>query len=106
MARKINIGAPADGKSPFSRIISEISATYIPANYIERLIVTYKDGSVIEMTGDEIDFPVPINQKIDSKRLHSHYRNVQEVKVFLKMQKLEHDINAIIIDKLGKYFQK
>lgn len=105
MTKKINIGEPQGTPAPFARLIGEIYATRVPSRYIEKIVITYLNGTQVEMSGGEIAFPVPLNKTFDSNSTHEKYKNVKEIKVFLKLEKLEHDINVIIMDKLGKYFQ-
>lgn len=105
MTKRINIGEPQGPPAPFARLIGEIYATKVPSRYIERIVITYLDGTHIEMSGDEIVLPVPLNKNFNPNSVHEKYKNVKEIKVFLKLEKLENDINTIIMNKLGKYFQ-
>lgn len=106
MTKKINIGEPNGEPTSFAKIVSEIKATRIPSSYIDKIVLTYLDGSVVVLSGDEITHPIPLDQPENLEKVHKRYKNVQEVKVFVKLEKLEHDINTMIMDKLGKYFQQ
>lgn len=103
MTKKINIGNSQNLSPVFSRIISEINATEIPVKYIEKIAVTFSDGGRIELTGDEITHPVPINKRSTWENMQKNFSKVQEVKVFIKLQQLEEDINKIIAHRLRKY---
>lgn len=104
MAKRINIERSESISPVFNRIISEINATEIPTAYIEKITVTFVDGNVVELTGDEITHPVPINRKSNWNELQRKFKAVQEVKVFVKTAQLEREINAQIMKRLGKYF--
>lgn len=90
--------------SIFDRIIHEVDASKIPSRYIEKIVVYYKDGSVIELSGQEIDNPMPVNMNISEEDLQGPYRLMKEVKVFIDTARLEKDINAIIDDMFVKFF--
>lgn len=79
--------------SGFDRIVNEIDANEIPADYIERIVVYYKNGTVIELSGEEISHPVPVNQQGTWDDVEEYFNQMREVKIFVNTGKLEKDIN-------------
>lgn len=88
----------------FDRIIKEIDALEIPTEYIESAIVQYHDGSIVELTGDELSH----HQSIDkSVIIHSadppSLRKIRDIRIFVSLDRLEEDIDELVEEILGKY---
>lgn len=77
----------------FNRLVNEVEAYEIPPKYIEKITVYYANGSVIDLLGDEISKPVPVNHDGSWEALNKIYKNIEEVTVFINTPKLEIDIN-------------
>jgi len=82
--------------SVFDRIVKEIDAKEIPAKYIEQIIVQYYDGSIVEMSGTEITYPIPINR-------NTQHDKMEDIKVFISTDRLEEDVNEMVEQYLGTY---
>lgn len=89
--------------SVFDRIVKEIDAKEIPAKYIEQIIVQYYDGSVVEMSGTEITYPIPINRNTQHDKMEEMFRKMKDIKVFISTDRLEEDVNAMVEQYLGAY---
>lgn len=89
--------------SVFDRIVKEVIAKEIPAKYIEQILVQYYDGNVIELKGDEITHPIPLNRKISFETMEESFRHMRDVKVFINTDKLEKDINEAVEKILGEF---
>ena len=89
--------------SVFDRIVKEIDAKEIPAKYIESILVQYYDGNVIELHGDEITCPIPLNKNASWQAMEDSFKKMRDVKIFVNTAKLEIDINVLVEDFLGKY---
>jgi len=89
--------------SVFDRIVKEIDAKEIPARYIEQILVQYYDGNVIELSGDEITHPIPMNRNVHWELMKESFKKMRDVKVFISTDKLELDVNIMVEDILGKY---
>ena len=103
-SKKINIGKSDSGSPEFAKIMSEITATEIPSKYIERICITYMDGGTIELSGDEVTHPVPVEQRPNWNKARMAGKSIRELKVFIKTEQLEKDINDELMKRLGKYF--
>jgi len=87
--------------SVFDRIVKEIHPDEIPVDYIQQIVVKYHDGTSIELSGDEISFPVPVNKQANWDDMDESFKSMREVKVFVNTLKLETDINVLVEQYLG-----
>lgn len=89
--------------SVFDRIVKEIDAKEIPAKYVEQILVQYYDGNVVELRGDEITQPIPVNKNASWADMQESFKRMRDVKIFISTDRLEIDINVMVEDYLGKY---
>ena len=89
--------------SVFDRIVKEIDAKEIPAKYVQQILVQYYDGSVIELSGDEITHPIPMNKNASWEGLEESFKKMRDVRVFINVETLERDINELVEKYLGAY---
>jgi len=87
--------------SVFDQIVKEVDAKEIPTQYVERVVVFYKDGNVVELSGNEITHPVPVNRQGNWKDMEDPYQTMKEVKIFVNTDRLEKDINCLVEEYLG-----
>lgn len=89
--------------SVFDRIVKEIDAKEVPAQYIEQILVQYYDGSVVELSGEEIKHPIPLNKNASWDKMEESFKKMRDVKVFINTDSLERDVNALVENILGNY---
>lgn len=89
--------------SVFDRIVKEIDPTEIPAKYIEKIVVQYNDGTIIELSGDEIAFPMPMTKSAQQASVEELFKTMRDVKVYVSTEQLEIDINELVEKYLGAY---
>lgn len=89
--------------SVFDRIVKEIDAKEIPAKYIEQILVQYYDGNIVELSGNEITHPIPLNRSASWETMENSFKKMKDVKVFINTDKLEIDINEKVEELLGAY---
>lgn len=89
--------------SVFDRIVKEIDAKEIPARYVEQILVQYYDGNVIELSGEELTHPIPMNKDASWDKMEESFKKMLDVKVFISTDKLEEDINIMVEEYLSKY---
>lgn len=89
--------------SVFDRIVKEIDAQEIPAKYVEHILVQYYDGNVIELSGEELTHPIPMNKDASWAAMEESFKKMRDVKVFISTDKLEIDINIMVEDYLGRF---
>ena len=87
----------------FDRIVNEIDPEEIPAKYIDQIRVLYQDGSVVLLSGKELEAPLPTARHSDPQVIEKFYRQMKEVRLFLNNVILEQDISAMVETHLGKH---
>jgi len=87
----------------FKRLVKEVDAYEIPPKYIEKIIVSYFNGTVVDLVGDQISKPVPVNREESWEDIGKMYKNIEEVKVFINTEQLETDINERMEELFKKY---
>jgi len=89
--------------SVFDRIVKEIDAKEIPARYVEQILVQYYDGNTVELSGEEITHPIPMNRNASWDKMEESYKKMRDVKVFINTETLEKDINTMVEKLLGPH---
>jgi len=89
--------------SVFDRIVKEIDAREIPARYIEQILVQYYDGNVVELKGNELTHPIPVNKNAKWEVMEDSFKKMRDVKIFINTDRLEKDINEAVEKILGNY---
>ena len=89
--------------SVFDRIVKEIEAKEIPAKYIEQILVQYYDGNVVELSGNELTHPIPVNKNASWEAMEDSFKKMRDVKIFINTDKLEKDINEEVEKILGNF---
>jgi len=89
--------------SIFDRIVKEIEAKEIPAKYVEQILVQYYDGNVVELRGDEITHPIPVNKNATWEAMEDSFKKMRDVKIFINTERLEKDINVEVEKLLGHF---
>lgn len=88
--------------SVFARIVSEIDTNQIPSRYIEQILVQCQDGSVVDLSGDKITWPAPVDKNALWANLEESFSHMQDVKIFINTSILEEDVNILVEQLLGK----
>lgn len=89
--------------SVFDRIVKEINTKNIPAKYIEKILVQYHDGNIVELQGAEITCPIPMNKDASWDAMEGLFKKMRDVRIFILTEQLEIDINVMVEDYLGKH---
>ena len=89
--------------SVFDRIVKEIDANEIPVRYVEQILVQYYDGNIVELSGDELTQPIPMNKSISWEKMEESYKKMRDVKVYINTELLEKDVNELVEKFLGLY---
>ena len=108
MTKRTNVGLEKSSEltnrlSVFDRIVKEIDTDEIPSKYIEYILVQYLDGRVVELRGNDIMFPVPLNKDMQWDKINNSSSKLKDVKVFIRTDILEQDINELVEIILGRY---
>ena len=89
--------------SVFDRIVKEIDAKEIPARYVEQILVQYHDGNVVELSGDELTHPIPMNKNASWNKMEESFKKMRDVKVFINTEVLEKDVKELVEKLLGSF---
>lgn len=89
--------------SVFDRIVKEIDAKEIPTRYIEQILVQYYDGNVVELSGSDLQHPIPVNRNASWEMMEESFKKMRDVKIFINTDRLEKDINEKVEELLGNY---
>jgi len=89
--------------SVFDRIIKEIDTNEIPSKYVEQIVVQYYDGNIVELKGEELTQPIPLNKDAKWEIMEDSFKKMKDVRIFLNTDKIEVDINIMVEKYLGKY---
>lgn len=89
--------------SVFDRIVKEIDASEVPSKYVQQILVQYYDGSVVELKGEELTHPIPVNKAASSENMKDSFKQMRDVKVFINIDALEKDINELVEQYLGSH---
>jgi hypothetical protein len=89
--------------SVFDRIVKEIDAKEIPSKYVEQILVQYYDGNVVELKGNELTHPIPVNKNATWETMEDSFKKMRDVRIFINTDKLEKDINSLVEKYLGKH---
>lgn len=87
----------------FDRIIKEIEANEIPSKYVEQILVHYYDGTVVELKGEELTHPIPVNRNATWATMENSFKQMKDVKIIISLDRLEKDINIMVEAVLGKF---
>jgi hypothetical protein len=90
--------------SVFDRLVKEVEPVEIPVKYIESIIVQYYDGNIVELKGDDISHPIPVNPTASWEKMEGSFKKMRDVRIFIATDKLEKDVNIVVKSYLGKYF--
>lgn len=89
--------------SVFDRIVKEIDAKEIPARFIEQILVQYYDGTVVELSGEELTHPIPMNRDASWEKMEDSFKQMRDIKIYISTDVLENEINAMVEKFLGKH---
>lgn len=89
--------------SVFDEIVKEVETSEIPVEYIERIMVFYANGNIVELSGSEITHPVPVNRRGSAEDMEEPFKQMREVKVYIDTEKLERNINQLVELLLGRH---
>lgn len=82
-------------------VISEMDITKVPARYVEKIIVTFEDESIIELSGEEFTSPIPVEGNIRWDEIKDMFQNIKYMRLHLNVFMIEYDLDACIKDIYG-----
>jgi len=88
--------------SNFDKLLKDIFTTEIPSVFVDKIVLTDKNGNISEKTGKEINGPVPLNPSVDSPLSKIWNQETTSVEIFLNIKKVEEfvkDQTKLLLDK-------
>lgn len=89
--------------SVFDQILKEVDAHEIPAKYIQQIQVHYHDGSIVELSGDDLEHPLPVNRNGSHEEVAEFFKKMKDIKILIDTNVLEDDINTEVEKYLGRF---
>jgi hypothetical protein len=73
--------------SNFDKLLKDIFTTEIPSVFVDKIVLTDKNGNISEKTGKEINGPIPLNPSVDSPLSKIWNQETTSVEVFLNIKR-------------------
>jgi hypothetical protein len=89
--------------SVFDQILKEVDAQEIPAKYVQQILVHYHDGSTVELSGKDLEHPLPVNRSGSREEIAEHFKKMKDIKILIDTNILEQDVNAEVEKYLGRF---
>ena len=89
--------------STYDRIIQEIDPVEVPARYIDRILILYKDGTKALVGGDQLRRPLALTNETVQLFANDDERPIHAIKLFLKIDLIETDANRMVDQLLNNY---
>jgi len=90
--------------SNFDKLLKDIFTTEIPSVFVDKVVVTDKNGNIGEKTGDDIKGAIPLNPSVDTPLSKLWNKETTSVEIFLNIQKVEEFVisqTKLLLDKYG-----
>ena len=75
--------------SNFDKLLNDIFTTEIPSTFVDKVVVTDKNGNVGEKLGSQIKGAIPLNPNVDSPLSKIWNNETDTVEIFLNIGKVE-----------------
>jgi hypothetical protein len=90
--------------SNFDKLLKDIFTTEIPSVFVDKVVVTDKNGNIGEKTGDDLKGAIPLNPSVDTPLSKLWNKETTSVEIFLNIQKVEEFVisqTKLLLDKYG-----
>lgn len=75
--------------SNFDKLLKDIFTTEIPSVFVDKIVLTDKNGNISEQTGKQMNGPVPLNPNVDTPLSKIWNNETESVEIFLNIKKVE-----------------
>jgi len=79
-------------------ILRKLDSSRVPAKYVEKIIVTLKDESVVELSGEEFSEPLPVEGFIQWNKIKDMFDGVASMKMHLNLDLIEIELERKLED--------
>lgn len=100
--RKFVPSEPEHSDPEFDRLLSEIFPQEVPIHFVKGIKVVYKDGSVKELTDEEIKGVQPEVGTVNHQKIAEMWENTQDVEIYINTEKLRNIVQLNVNKILGE----
>ena len=75
--------------SNFDKLLKDIFTTEIPSVFVDKVIVTDKNGNIGEKAGNDLEGAIPLNPSVDTPLSKLWNQETTSVEIFLNIRKVE-----------------
>ena len=88
--------------SNFDKLLKDIFTTEIPSVFVDKVIVTDKNGNIGEKAGNDLKGAIPLNPSVDTPLSKLWNQETTSVEIFLNIRKVEEFVTnetKLLLDK-------
>ncbi len=89
--------------SNFDKLLKDIFTTEIPSSFVDKIVVTDKNGNIGEKQGSNIKGAIPLNPNVDTPLSKLWNQETESVEIFLNIKKVEKFVTDETKKLLDKY---
>jgi len=89
--------------SNFDKLLKDIFTTEIPSSFVDKIVVTDKNGNIGEKQGSTIKGAIPLNPNVDTPLSKLWNQETESVEIFLNIEKVEKFVTDETKKLLDKY---
>jgi len=89
--------------SNFDKLLKDIFTTEIPSSFVDKIVVTDKNGNIGEKQGSSIEGAIPLNPNVDTPLSKLWNNETESVEIFLNIKKVEKFVTSETKKLLDKY---
>lgn len=93
-----------DRENEFDRIMEEIFPLSIPASYIKAIVVKMKNGSVVNLSGEDLLNPLPMSGDFSWSEVAKNFEAIDDVEVLVDIPELRDSVIKNVKSILAKHF--
>lgn len=94
-----------DRDGEFDRLMEEILPMSIPAQFVKQIVVKMKNGSQVELTGEELLQPLPMAENLGWDKLAEHFEQIDDVEVQIDVPGIKHNVVMNVQNILKNHFE-
>lgn len=94
-----------DHDSEFDRIMEEILPMSIPAHFVKTVVVKMKNGQTIELKGEELLQPLPMQENVGWDKLAKRFAQIDDVEVQIDVPGIKQNVVMNVKNILKQHFE-
>lgn len=94
-----------DHDSEFDRIMEEIHPMSIPAHFVKQVVVKMKNGQTIELKGEELLQPLPMQENVGWDKLVKRFAHIDDVEVQIDVPGIKQNVVMNVRNILQQHFE-